>query len=260
MRRYLSSLMLAAVCAWMLVLAGGAQAQVRGGTGGVVAGGPALPAAREATRGGLSAFSQATGFSCLPGQRWGIQDGMVKCMVPVVSSIPGFAGKTVFVRFPLLNGFVSGRLLRFTGTENDVRVDIVDLRGALGTSCYLTVAEKACDLGSPGGYQPGLASDPRYRYIKGGQVHRGTAEEILSGPFAFADDRRGGSLQDNYVVSARISDGGISVSLVGLFSMSNSSGEMSVVYARGTFSATQLAAAINNDTWTASTSWPGPYN
>lgn len=260
MKRFVSCLVVASASAVMLVLAGGAQAQVRGGTGSVTAGGPALPATSEAARGGLTAFGQATGFACAPGKRWGIQDGMVKCMVPVAASIPGFAGKTVFVRFPLLNGYVSGRLLRLAGTENDIRVDIVDLTGAVGKSCFLTVSEKGCDLGSPGGYQTGLGAEPKYKYIKSGQTLKGTADEILAGPYTFADDRRGGSLQDNYIVTAKISDGGISLSLVGLFNMNSTNGYMNVVYARGSFSASQLAAAIDNDTWTASTSWPGPYN
>ena len=99
-----------------------AQAQSRGG-GGYDSSAP------QALRGGTSEYrgGQARqGFGCAPGEEWAIVENMIKCgaRLDVDSAASNIVtgGKVLHIRARLIDGFVSGILLRIVGTERDMRV------------------------------------------------------------------------------------------------------------------------------------------
>ncbi len=218
---------------------------------------------REAARGGpaiIGRISQAnTGFGCQVGE-WGIQDGVVKCAVGTSDLIPTLLNKVIYVRASLVNGFISGNVVRLTGDASDIRLDSLDNNGQVIKSCFLTVIGKDCDLGSPSSAYPTLGADPRYPYYSGSGATLGPASLLVSSNARFAGSLSGGGpLQDSYVVSAGLTSTGIRFNLAGVFYLTGQGGLMTPVYSLGEFTKAALSAAPSGTVFVMPTGWAAPF-
>lgn len=208
---------------------------------------------------GLKVVGDNSGFGCQTGQ-WAVQNGVVSCSVATASMVSAFTGKTVMVRTALVDGFVSGNMLRLEGDPRsmDIRVDLFDVSGALVKSCYLTVAGQPCHLGSAGSslYQQGLTGDPRYA-TSGQAWHH--ADALVGQNMPFGGDRRGGPLQDNYIVSVAVSATDVTIDVAGLYYLDGRGGsKLMPVYSKGTLSQSALAGMTSGSTWSVPSGWSAP--
>lgn len=202
---------------------------------------------------------RSVGFGCQVGT-WGIQDGVVKCVVSPADSVQSLLNKVMFVRATLVNGYVSGSVLRLSGTSTDIRLDALDNNGQIVKSCYLTVIGKDCDLGVPSSYFPTLANDPRYPYLTGaGGAALGTASQLVSTNARFMGQLVGGPLQDSFTITASLTQTGIRFHLAGVFYLSGLSGLMTPVYSLGEFTKTNLASAPTGTVFVLPQGWAAPF-
>lgn len=248
------------------VLVAPARASSPGGSGGVatksVSGGQqaALPALPGGVPGGGGAEGRLSGigFTCPAGQIWGFQNGVLKCALPTTLIVQAVAGKTFYVRANLIEGFVSGNLLRLTGENADLRLDLLDLGNNVVKSCFLNVTGKVCHMGLGGGANPGLAEEPTLpaRTPAGSVVHA-HADEMVLGGWTYMGSRAGGTYEDHYIVSARADGTSLSIQVAGLYALSNTK-LLTAIYSAGAITLGALSGSPSETVFTLSVGTAAP--
>jgi hypothetical protein len=218
------------------------------------------PLSRKSGSGQASGVEAKVGFGCGNGKQWAVIKDEIKCGETltgggeVAALLSG--GKSLYVQANLISGFRTGRFLRITGTNVDVRVDMFALDGSVTGSCFLTQGVDACHLGSPNGANSGLAAAPQFP-TTGGQMRY--ASELVEGNLAFAGNRTGGALQDAYIASVVKTNAALTVYFVGLHHLDGSQGsQLQPIYSRGSFSWDALAGMMGlatEITWATPNSW-----
>ena len=167
------------------------------------------------------------GWGCPNNQQWVVLKGEIRCAEKLTFDTGAAelltGGKTLYVRSLLVAGFISGPLMRITGTENELRVDMFALNGGVVSSCFITKEEPSCHLGSPNNAHPGLAAVAQFAST-GGQLR--WANELVAGNLVFAGSTAGGSLQDAYIATVTSSQTHLDVHIAGLYYLDGSQGEM----------------------------------
>lgn len=262
---------------WLAVVALASAAPVfaggntgSGGVGHVSTSGSGAPTV-QASKGGTAGTSQAlmqpaSGFNCPPGESWGFQDGVLKCVKPGGGASNALKGKVVFVRAKLISEFVTGRLLRITGTGVDLRLDALDLNNQVVSTCFLNDPAKVCHMGLPGGTNTNLDKEPFLpsRDITEKQffIFGADARTFVSKQLVYAGSVSGGPLQDHFVLSAWQEAQGLVFNVVGLYSgLSNSPTQaltLTPVISTGKISLTQLGFAKDGEVFTLPNAWAAP--
>ncbi len=246
------------------VLAAPARASSPGGSSGVatksVHGGQqaALPALRGGVPVGDEGRISGIGFTCPAGQIWGFQNGVLKCALPTTLIVQAVAGKTFYVRANLIEGFVSGNLLRLTGENADLRLDLLDLGNNVVKSCFLNVTGKVCHMGLGGGANPGLSEEPTLpaRNPAGSLVHA-HADEMVLGGWTYMGSRAGGTYEDHYIVSVRADGASLSIQVAGLYALSNTK-VLTAIYSAGAITLGALSGSPSGTVFTLSVGTAAP--
>jgi hypothetical protein len=224
----------------------------------------AAPIARKSGSGQGRGIDDKVGFRCANGKQWAIIKGEIQCGETL--SLSGGAatllsgGKSLYVQANLGGGFRTGRFLRITGTNMDVRIDMFALDGSVTGSCFLTQDVNACHLGSPNSANPGLAAVPQFPTTGGVMRY---ASELVEGNLVFAGTRTGGALQDAYIASVVKTDSTFTVYFVGLHHLDGSQGnQLRPIYSWSRFNWDALsgmlgsaaqATLVTSTVWSANT-------
>jgi hypothetical protein len=218
------------------------------------------PLARKKGSGQGVGVEDKVGFRCGNGRQWAIVKGEISCGTLLTLGGEAAAllagGRSLFVQAGLIGGFRTGRFLRITGSNMDVRVDMFALDGSVTGSCFLTQELDACHLGSPNSANSGLAAVPQFP-TTGGQMRY--ASDLVEGNLVFAGTLTGGALQDAYIASVVKTNSVLTVYFVGLHHLDGLQGnQLRPIYSRGSFPWDALAGMMGNATdvtWVTSSSW-----
>ena len=218
------------------------------------------PRARRAGS-GQGGVEEKVGFKCRGKMLWAIVQGTVQCAdkLTLAGGASGLldGGKTLFVRANLVDGFVSGVLMRLTGTELELRVDMFGIDGRVTSSCFVTAAQPSCHQGSPNEANPGLDSLAQFTNAAGALRY---ASELVGGNEVFASSLVGGALKDAYIASVSVSQAHLDVQVAGVYFLDGSQGtsRMRPVYTSGRMSWATFAGATaqsNEMVWALGTGW-----
>jgi hypothetical protein len=220
----------------------------------------AAPLSRKSGSGQGAGVETKVGFRCANGKHWAIIKGEIQCGETLNLSGEAAAllagGKSLYVQANLVNGFRTGRFLRITGTNMDVRVDMFALDGSVTGSCFLTQDVNACHLGSPNSANPGLAAVPQFPTTGGTMRY---ASELVEGNLVFAGTRTGGALQDAYIASVVKTNSTFTVYFVGLHHLDGSQGnQLRPIYSWSRFNWDALSGMLGQAaeaTLVTSTAW-----
>lgn len=224
-----------------------------------------IPGATQAIGGGSGNAKGAKpgeGFGCEKGN-WDFQAGVLTCADPGPGTVEAFDGKTLKIRVPSGDGWVSSPVAMLVGGRLDIRLDALAQTGASKKSCYVYSAGQICSVA----YLTGSANEKYGDKLpagtpggNGGDGQMLTAIEFLKGQSKLGGSDVGAVNGDNYIVSVEIgTDGRITVYIAGFFTNADThaSGRLTPRFATASYSATELKN-LQTSTVVEANSWVAP--